>query len=207
MTTRFFLTFLALALAPLRSPAQTCVNEQVTDAPGGGPLEFDSTQPRISADGRFVAFQTPSTNTGWTTLLAQVYVVDRETGALDLVSQSSSGTPAVHVPFTSLQYTNALGVSTDGRFVLFYTEAGNLVSTDTNTQPQGGLALLGVDVFLRDRLTGQTMTPNLMPNGTTGTGHSPYGAMSSDGRHVAFTSYNPLVPGDGNADAKAWSWT
>ncbi len=43
--------------------------------------------------------------------------------------------------------SNVTGISADERYVLFYSEANNLVSDDTNN---------ALDVFVRDRQTGQT---------------------------------------------------
>jgi Tol biopolymer transport system component len=75
-------------------------------------------------------------------------------------------------------------LSPDGRFVLFDSEAADLVTGDTNGYR---------DVFLHDRTTGETTRI------TGGHGSSYAGAISADGRWVAFDSYaSDVVPGDTN---------
>ncbi len=72
-------------------------------------------------------------------------------------------------------------VSADGRFVVFLSEATDLVAglTDSN----GGLA----DVFVRDRLNGTTIPVSVTPAGTaTGNSFCSAAAISADGTHVAF---------------------
>src|SRR5439155_103057 len=81
-------------------------------------------------------------------------------------------------------------ISGDGRFVVFYSYATNLVPGDTN-----GAA----DVFVHDRETRTTERVSVNSTGTEGNGHSLRPALSADGRFVAFASaaFN-LVPGDTN---------
>jgi len=81
-------------------------------------------------------------------------------------------------------------VSGDGRFVAFDSAAANLVATDSN----------GVrDVFVRDRLAGQTIRVSVASDGTQANGQSLLPAISGDGLSVAFLSdATNLVPGDTN---------
>lgn len=90
------------------------------------------------------------------------------------------------------------GMSADGRFVVFTSDASNLVLGDTNGT---------TDVFVRDRLTGTTRRASVSSlgdqgNGASGTfvGYSPgWPAISADGRYVAFASLaSNLVPADTN---------
>jgi Tol biopolymer transport system component len=75
-------------------------------------------------------------------------------------------------------------LSADGHFIVFDSLAPNLVTGDTNDYQ---------DVFVRDRTTGVTTRI------TNGRGTSYAGAISADGRFVAFDSYaSSLVPGDTN---------
>jgi archaellum component FlaF (FlaF/FlaG flagellin family) len=78
----------------------------------------------------------------------------------------------------------------DGRFVVFDSEATNLVPGDTNGK---------LDVFIRDRHTGQTTRISVATNGAQGNNVSWGGRITSDGRYVVFNSYaTTLVPGDTN---------
>jgi Tol biopolymer transport system component len=85
-------------------------------------------------------------------------------------------------------------ISADGRYVAFKSYASNLVPADTN-----GVA----DVFVHDRLTGQTTRVSVASDGTEANGRSDSlkVSMSADGRYVAFVSQaSNLVPGDTNGD-------
>ncbi len=198
MALRFDVGIATFAVFAAHASAQNCVTEQLTFAPGGASLDNDSERPVLSADGRFVAFVSAATNTGHVAMYGQVYLLDRANGVLDLVSQSSGGVASTHAQGVGWQYTSALRVSQSGRFVLFMSDAGNLVANDTNTPPPQGVPSTGLDVFLRDRVTGQTITPNRMPDGTTGQGASTGGAMTSDARWITFATANRLVAADTN---------
>jgi Tol biopolymer transport system component len=81
-------------------------------------------------------------------------------------------------------------LSADGRFVAFYSEASSLVPDDTKGQ---------ADVFVHDRQTGTTERVSVGPGGVQGDANSSGGALSADGRFVAFSSFaSNLVPGDSN---------
>ena len=156
---------------------------------GGGTEGNDfSVTPSVSADGRYVAFQSNATNfiAGDTIDTLDVFVRDRFTGALECVSVDPGGARGDG---------DSLGpcVSADGRYVLFFSEATTLVAGDTN----------GVqDAFLRDRQTGTTEKISVDPGGGPANGPSfgSYGSLLSyDGRFVAFVSdATNLVPGGTN---------
>jgi hypothetical protein len=82
-------------------------------------------------------------------------------------------------------------ISDDGRYVAFDSLASNLVPSDTN----------GVkDVFLRDRLAGETERVSVSSAGVPGNGDSVSPATNSDGRYIAFQSFAAnLVSGDTDA--------
>jgi Tol biopolymer transport system component len=152
----------------------------------------------ISADGRYVAFQSYATNLvrgDWNHFCESengnqnvncpdVFVADRETGAISRVSVSSDGTQGDNGS------AHEGSISADGRYVAFSSAASNLVGGDTN-----GTA----DVFVRDRQTGQTSRVSLANGGTQGNRYSYWPSISADGRFVAFGSLaSNLVPGDTN---------
>ncbi|HET6163843.1 MAG TPA: hypothetical protein VFG37_09270, partial [Planctomycetota bacterium] len=81
-------------------------------------------------------------------------------------------------------------VSADGRFVVFSSDADDLVANDTNQK---------TDVFVRDLQTGTTVRVSVDSAGVEGDRASNNVAISADGRFVAFTSHaTNLVPGDAN---------
>ncbi|MEU9077180.1 hypothetical protein [Kitasatospora sp. NPDC048538] len=81
----------------------------------------------------------------------------------------------------------AAGLSADGRFAVFTSEATNLVPGDSNGKS---------DVFVRDAWSGRTERVNTGPGGAQAGDHSYDAAISGDGRYVAFSSYaTNLAPG------------
>jgi hypothetical protein len=151
----------------------------------------------ISADGRYVAFQSPAsdlvdgdTNGDW-----DVFVYDRMSGETERVSVTSSGRQS-DPPRNFNRYQLAPSISADGRYVTFRSEAPNLVPGDNN-----GV----VDDFVRDRLTRKTERISVSSAGEEGNGPSnsffpfPMNRISADGRRVVFASAaTNLVPGDTN---------
>src|SRR5258705_3107994 len=89
--------------------------------------------------------------------------------------------------------TREPSISRDGRTVIFYSNADNLVPNDANG---------AFDVFLRDRLQGQTVLASVSSHGRPGNGASHLcdaPCVSDDGLRVVFASYaTDLVPGDTN---------
>jgi Tol biopolymer transport system component len=141
--------------------------------------------PALSADGRFVAFSSASTNlvAGDTNQAEDIFVHDRGTGVTERVSVKSSGAQA-----NDRCYSPA--ISADGRFVAFETVATNLVAHDTNGAS---------DVFVRDRTNGTTERVSVDSAGAEGNGHSVSASLSADGRFAAFASdATNLVAGDAN---------
>jgi Tol biopolymer transport system component len=144
----------------------------------------------LSADGRFVAFSSRSSNlvAGDTNGQTDLFVHDRQTSTTTRVSVATGGGQAAGVPpFASF----APSLSADGRFVAFESDATNLVPGDTNGQ---------FDVFVHDRQTTTTTRVSVATGGGQALGggsHTP--ALSADGRFVAFSSAaTNLVPGDTN---------
>jgi hypothetical protein len=156
----------------------------------------------LSADARFVAFSSAAANLvpGDTnecdgTVAAiftdpgcpDIFVHDRITGAATRVSVDSAGAQANGASLRAV-------ISADGRFVVFASDASNLVAGDTN-----GIR----DIFVHDRLSGAITRVNVDSAGAQANGFSNLGfngeAMTPDGRFVTFSSSaSHLVPGDTN---------
>jgi pimeloyl-ACP methyl ester carboxylesterase len=133
----------------------------------------------VSADGRFVVFTSASTNlvSANTNGLNQVFMRDTLNGTTSLISVSDSGTPANLAVDSN---NTAPSVSNDGRYVVFGSNATNLV-------PQ---ALDGNQdhLFQRDTIAGHTSQIDVDSVGTPLGGGSDYteASQSADGRFVAF---------------------
>ncbi len=139
----------------------------------------------ISADGRFVAFTSGSTNlvAGDTNETSDAFVHDRLTGVTERVSVSSTGAEG------NLG-SGATSISADGRFVAFVSYATNLVDGDTNNT---------LDAFVHDRVTGVTDRVSVSSTGEQADRFSEGAAISADARFVAFQSFaTNLVAGDTN---------
>jgi len=139
----------------------------------------------LSSDGRYVAFRSAADNlvSGDTNTAPDVFVRDRQTGATTRVSVASDGTQGN-------SESHGPAISSDGRYVAFYSYATNLVGGDTNTT---------YDVFVHDRQTGTTTRVSVASDGTQGNDYSDVPAISGDGRYVAFRSTaTNLVSGDTN---------
>src|SRR5207249_3963444 len=174
---------LLTALGGRSAGAQTTVRVSVaSDGTEGNDVSLGSA---LSADGRFVAFDSAATDlvAGDTNGVADVFVHDRQTGTTERVSVDSAGTQANGD-------STEVALSADGRFVAFISVAPDLVAGDTN-----GVA----DVFVHDRQTGTTERVSVDSAGNQANGDSTEVALSADGRFVAFTSVAPdLVAGDTN---------
>ncbi|MEV4491958.1 hypothetical protein AB0K04_17805 [Micromonospora coxensis] len=148
-----------------------------TGAQASGP----SSQPRISADGRHVAFASTADDlvAGDTNEASDVFVHDRVTRQTRRISLTTTGAQATGS-------SSLPGISADGRHVAFYSNAPDLVAGDTNGHG---------DVFLHDRSTGSTIR---LPAAPTSTHHNFHGvvAISDSGRYVSFSSYYEQTPCD-----------
>jgi Tol biopolymer transport system component len=145
----------------------------------------------ISADGRYVVFSSGSAGLvpGDRNGRQDAFVRDRKTGRTTLASVSSSGRhgKAARDPFGG---SAAEGISADGRYIVFRSDAANLVPGDTNRVQ---------DIFVHDRKSGRTTRVSISSSGSQADGRSDFGVISADGRYVAFTSdASNIVPGDSN---------
>ena len=158
---------------------------RVSVASDGTQGNDDSDYPSISADGRYVAFDSGASNLvlNDTNATSDVFAHDRQTGQTTRVSLASDGTQGNGGSWYS-------SISANGRYVTFQSDASNLVLNDTNGYD---------DVFVHDRSTGQTARVSVASDGTEGDGSSYESSISADGCYVAFESLaSNLVMGDDN---------
>lgn len=166
-----------------RARAQTTT--RVSVATGGQQSSGETWLSALSADGRYVAFESdaPDLVAGDTNGAADVFVHDRHTGVTTRVSVSTGGGQG---SADSMEPS----LSADGRFVAYSSYAPDLVASDIN-----GVS----DIFVHDRQTAMTTRVSVTTDGAEATGHSFLPSMSADGRHVSFWSAaSNLVADDTN---------
>lgn len=178
----------ALGVGSLGGTAYAQFTSRASVATNGAQAMALCSDAMLSADGRYVVFDSDATNLVPvdTNGFRDVFVRDRRTGTTTLVSVSSGG-----VQGNGLSSVNGNSISADGRYIAFYSSATNLVPADTN-----GFR----DVFLRDMQAGTTTLVSVESTGAQGNGVSSGPTISADGRYVAFySSATNLVTGDTNA--------
>jgi hypothetical protein len=169
-------------VSDLQAATMECVSLAPDGTMGnGGDIERIS----ISADGRFVVFDSTATNlvSGVSTGYWQVYMHDRQAGTTECPAYAPNGKAG---------NDGSIGpsISADGRFVAFCSFATNLIPNIMwNGQGQ---------VYMRDLQTGAIECLSLDPDGTPAEygGFSP--SVSADGRFVTFTAKGNLIPGVSN---------
>jgi Tol biopolymer transport system component len=220
------ITLAALVLVSTAPSATTARTTRVSVSTSQQQGDRPSWTAGVSASGRFVAFTSQATDLvpGDTNDRQDAFVIDRKNGRTQRVSVSSSGAQAKAGPNPD-GGSAALGISANGRYVLFRSDASNLVPGDTNGK---------MDAFVCDRATGKTrrippaglgvyagaLSANgryavlqadenvyrydlrrrhLLPLTAGANGWSEEPSISAGGRYVAFTSIaSNLVRGDTN---------
>jgi len=179
---------------------QTGVTTRVSVSASGGAPDGSSYSAATSGDGRYVAFVSEATNLVKRrdrNTLADVYVRDTVANVTELVSATPSGYagngPSVHP-----------ALSGDGRFVVFQSEASNLICGERCPPAERDINLVA-DIFRRDRRTGVTemisrgralwMEPSIGP------------AADRTGSVVAFLSRHPLDQADDRHDYDLFVWS
>ncbi|HVZ93596.1 MAG TPA: hypothetical protein VG797_03715 [Phycisphaerales bacterium] len=159
------------------------------NGPQGVEPNNDSGNPAISPDGRWIAFESTATNLvpNDTNSNVDVFMYDRQSGEVSRLNVATDGTQAAGGS------TLVPSMSDDGRYVAFVSFAANLVAGDTNNAS---------DIFVRDRVAGQTTRVSVSASGVQGNSDCSRPVMSGDGHWVAFdTTSSTLVPNDTNARA------
>jgi len=176
------------------SAAVAATTEPVTklvsiDYRGGGGNDMSGSGYSVSANGRWVAFDSGASDLvrGDTNDESDVFVRDMHTGVTTRVSRGLSGA-------SPNGGSGGPSISADARYVAFSSTASNLVSGDTNKRD---------DIFVYDRSTGITRRVSLSTIGAQANGHSRYCArISRDGTRVAFSSEATNLVA---ADTNSWS--
>ncbi len=158
----------------------TGVLQPISAPPGSTDQLEQSENGRVSPDGRFVLFDSQSTEF----LPRAIVLFDRTTGTREVESVNDSGVRG------NDNSSNPV-VSADGRFVSYTSFASNLVADDTNFR---------LDVFVRDRQAGTTRRVSIGSNGEQGDLDSLGPAIDADGAVIAyFSASSTFVPESGQS--------
>ena len=151
----------------------------------GDPASGAGLNASLSANGRYVAFQSSTTvmvDGGEVDFDSDIFLHDLKTGVTTWVSVDSAGselTGQSHNPF----------VSANGRWIVFQSTAAFDPADDNGT----------VDIYLHDRKKGATLLVSADSNGAPVQGDSIGASVSANGRYVVFeSSASDLVADDGN---------
>ncbi|HXJ63117.1 MAG TPA: hypothetical protein VNN79_05135, partial [Actinomycetota bacterium] len=151
---------------------------------GGDPGEMNSFNCDISANGRYIVFDTFSPNlSGKDGNPNDIFLRDIQAGKTYLASVGMNGTEADD----DSQFP---AVSDSGRYVAFESESDNLIANDGN---------MVQDVFRYDRTTKVTKRLSVATGGAAGNNGSSYVELSGDGTWAVFASAaDDLVANDDN---------
>jgi len=164
------------------------ITERISVSSTGEEGNDNSYEPFISSDGRYVTFTSYATNLVKDDVsgFADIFVRDRLLNITQRLSVSSTGVGGNNDSFGS-------SVSSDGRYIAFYSYASNLVEYDNN-----GCS----DVFVHDRISNTIKRINILPHGGEANSDSYQPIISADGNFIAFTSNaNNLVGNDNNDES------
>ncbi|MDV6031969.1 MAG: hypothetical protein F9B45_18140 [Phycisphaera sp. RhM] len=157
--------------------------ERLTIGFDGSQPNGSSFAPSISGDGRYVTFESRSTNlvSAPSSGNADVFVADRESGTISRVTNGIAGTGGDG-------FSNDPMISGDGKFVIFSSTSSNLIAGDTNAER---------DVFRYEMATGTVIRLSEDGLGMGGDDGSFRPAISHDGSRVVFlTAADNLVGAD-----------
>ena len=166
-------------LRDLTSGTTSLLSVNITSTPANG----NSSAPAITADGKYVAFESNATDliVQVTFGVSQIFLRDLAASTTSLVSVNSIGSQGNGPSF-------APAISADGRYVAFESFASNLTGSDINALK---------DIFVRDLGAAATVLVSVSSGGVQGNSTSSAPAISADGRYVAFESLatNLVSPG------------
>jgi Tol biopolymer transport system component len=190
--------FAALIWMPATVGQSNWTTGQIDVSSNGAAANFGSeVGVSLSADGRFLAFSSGASNLTPEHSIQDIYVRDRVSGTTELVSESSRGVPSDGISIDP-------AISADGKYVVFTSDATNLVQGDTNQCFYGLLDETSrpgdcPDIFVHNQETGLTERVSVSSIGEQADNQSYAPAISADGRYVTFVSKaRNLIANDSN---------
>ncbi|HEY6805455.1 MAG TPA: Calx-beta domain-containing protein [Pyrinomonadaceae bacterium] len=166
------------------SPSPNVVSLVSANSAGTNSGDGPSSNAVVSANGRYVAFTSTATNLSNqidTNGQPDVFVRDLLNGRTELISRRNSSNFSANGPSGALASDNSLGISADGRYVVYSSEASDLVSFDDNNV---------ADVFVYDRVVGFTRRVSVKNGDLNASANGPSGkaTISANGKIIVYTS-------------------
>lgn len=156
---------------------QTGAISLVSADAAGNAGNAESTNPVISADGRYVAFASDASNLvpEDTNGYLDIYVRDLATGSITLVSVGAGG----EAGDGSSGDIYGPSISADGMRIAFSSSAANIAPGDSDNVH---------DILVKDTGTGEIFVASMGEGGAKGNGNSLFPGLSADGKRVAYRS-------------------
>ena len=143
----------------------------------------------ISADGQYVVFHSGASNlvSADTNNASDVFLHNRDSGTTNRISINTAG-------IEGNSHSDTPSISADGNHIAFISRSTNLDPLDPTFN-----ALTGHDIYLHNRVTGQTTLVSVNTAGAKGNNRSYWPSISGDGRYITFySSSTNLVTNDTN---------
>ncbi len=155
---------------------------------------------RFSANGRFVAFSTRATNAvpGDTNQLDDLFVRDLFTSTTELLSLTPTGAQVSQPSASYGGFTVPAALSSDGRWLAFYSDYSDLVAGDSNGT---------IDGFVLERQPTVAPVTTYCPAKVTSTGCTPVITSAGEPRASGFDSFYVSASKVRAATRGAFSWS
>jgi hypothetical protein len=155
------------------------INNTGTDSGDGA-----SRKAVVSGNGRFVAFTSVASNLSAeidNNEQTDVFVRDRLNNTTELISRKNSTNFSANGPSGVLPFDISLGISADGRYIVYSSLATDIVPLDNNN---------AADIFVYDRVSGVNRLVSFKSTDLTASANGPSGkaAISANGQVIVYTS-------------------
>jgi len=183
------IALVAVTMVALVGSSGCAIIERIVQTTSGAVPEGNALLSSMDGTGRYVVFSSGMSGlvAGPDTHQQEVYRRDMYTGVTQRVSTAMGGTAA-----NGQSGVFPSSISDGGRYVVFQSQATNLVPGDDNGS---------ADIFVRDMVSGTTEPASIALDGTVPNADSGFSSLSADGRFVAFESAatdltaDPIPPG------------
>lgn len=149
---------------------------RISSPTSGAQSNADSLKPSMSADGRYIAFQSSASNLvpGDTNGVMDVFLYDKQTGSLTLESRNNAGA-------LGNKASQDAHMSADGQYLVFSSKATNFDSRVPASNEN-------YEVYIRSLVGRGNMLASVSATGSVGNGYSITPKLSNDNQYLVYTS-------------------